>query len=257
MEADIATVTGAGGAEREALVESFLAKYDPLWKAVAKKYSYGCGVRRSDLDDATQVVRQEACRLLKDGAPPGVSWGQALWRSSQSAIKAWSAGGEVTGFAGMTGHVRRRRSLERMREMTGLDGEPLREAWNAGTASTRSDAKRQGAVATAEDMVEHRIVPSDNEHDPHGGDDPDIDRLLMANVTDEMIMVAVRACSNESRLKGAVAEAWLRGVVADDPMSCTEIARRTGATRSEVQEVMWEVEATVQQAVGDYLLRSG
>jgi hypothetical protein len=258
IEADAAAVGAAPSEYRDEIVEIFLARYEALWTSIARKYSRSCGVRHCDLDDAAQAVRIEAYKLLLEGAPPGIRWAQALWRRSEEAIRELSISGGSTGFAGMTGHERRRRSLEKLRSESGLSGEALLEAWNAKTAQTRSDPKRQGAIATKEDLVDHRMVPNGSTPWESAPDyeDPGVEQLLSASFTKEAMGAVTRACAKEPAIVGQVAQAWFTGTMEGAPMSCAEIARRIGVSRATVQRTMPRVRVLVREAVADYLVNS-
>jgi len=256
IEADAAAVGAAPTEDRDELIEMFLARYEALWTAIARKYSRGCGIKRCDLDDAAQTVRIEAYKLLLEGAPPGVRWAQALWRRSEEAIGEQSISGASTGFAKMTGHERRRRSLEKLRAESGLSGDALLQAWNTRTAQSRSDPRRQGAVATREDLADYKMMPNGHnqwEATPNY-EDPGIEQLLSSSFTKEITDMVVNACSKEPEIVKEVAQAWFAGTMAGDPMSCAEIARRTGASRSSVQRAMPRTRVIVREIVADYLV---
>gem|GEM_PF-6477041 len=259
IEGDAAAVRAAPAAKRDEAIETFLARYESLWTSIARKYSRSYGIKHKDLDDAAQIVRLEAYKLLLDGAPPNIRWGQALWRRCEEAIREMSMSGANTGFAGMTGHERRRRGLEKLREESGLSGEALLAAWNARAAQSRADPKRQGAIATKEDLVDHRIVLNGavtSVAEPHYND-PALKYLLDLNFTEELTATVRKTCAREPQIVGQVAQAWLEGAMDGDPMSCAEIARRIGVSRATVQRTMPRVRVLVREVVANYLLEQG
>lgn len=256
IEADAAAVEAASPEYRDEVVELFLARYESLWTSIARKYSRSCGVRRCDLDDAAQAVRIEAYKLLLEGAPPGIRWGQALWRRSEEAIRELSISGGSTGFSGMTGHERRRRSLEKLRSESGLSGAALLEAWNAKTAQTRSNPKRQGAIASEEDLVDHKILPNGTSSwdTAHDYEDPVVEQLLGDSFTADMEEAIVQGCSSEPPIVGRIAHTWFTGTMTGSPLSCAEIARRIGTSRTTVQRAMPRVMVLVREIVADRLV---
>ena len=262
IEADIAAVRAAPEAQQEALVEELLAKYDKLWVVVARKYGRRYGIRQPDMDDAVQEVRLAAMKLLSEGIPPDVTWGQAIWRASESALSTWTESGGMTGFSGMTGHVRRYRSLAQMANgRPGLGGQELVETWNAKTAVSRADARRQGAVATVDDLVERQVRPAVDVMAPAEGrrrayDEAVMDELLGEMVSEEMIELVVDACAGASELAGKVARTWLRGAVDDEAISGAEVARRLGVSRSTVLRAIGEVKMIARETMASYLARA-
>lgn len=224
---EAAAVLAAPEKDRARLAEAFLSGHDALWRAIVKRYIRSSGLPQSDFDDAVQAVRLEVYDLLQQGPPPGVTWGQALWQRAQTAMKALAASGATTGFAGMTGLVRRRRSLETMRDRTGLSGRQLVEAWNAETSKTRSDAVRQGAVASEDDLVDRKMIPDENPLSWSVGHlDVTYDDVIGAAVTTRMVALISSVCAKEDKLAGQIAEIWLTSSAMGEPVSCAEIARR-------------------------------
>jgi hypothetical protein len=259
IEADAAAVEATPAARRDQAIELFLARYNALWLRIARRYSRSNGIRQCDIDDAAQAIRLEAYKLLSEGAPEGVSWIQALWRRSEEAVRELATSGATTGFAGMVGHERRRRGLEKLRNEQQLSSDQeLLAAWNARARQNRSDPERQGAIATEDDLVDHRIVPNGSSawDVSYNYEDPGIEQLFSSNITGEMIELVVGACAKEPGIAGDVAEAWLTGTVEGAPMSCAEIARRIGTHRATVQRTMPRVREIAREVITDYLVRA-
>jgi len=240
------------------LIDQFLLRYDKLWIAMARKYAHQYGVRNSDIDDAAQEVRMTVLKALKDGIPDGLGWHQALWKLSKGALAAWSARGAVTGFGGMTGHVRRRRGLFAMSHLDGKDevSSEAIAAWNQRVSTSRTNPKRQGALATLDDLVEHQIVLSDTMETSTNPDDADdLGNLLGSMASDELIEVIVDACTTQlSELAGRMAREWLEGEMRDEPLNCSALARQLGVPRSVILRLIGSVKQVAREAARQYWL---
>lgn len=114
--------------------------------------------------DARQVVAIQADRLYVEcnGELPE-AWPATLYRMARSAWREETESSRASGLAGVSGRNRRRRGLAtaaaELRELYGVEptAEQILDHYNASAADSRSDARKQGAVASRDDFQAMKV----------------------------------------------------------------------------------------------------
>ena len=222
---------------RALLVNRFLSARRPLCVSIARR---AAGKRPGlswsrDGDDLTAIAMSVAAELVqrsttgKAGDPPW-RWEAMLTTRANSAIREWAESSALSGVSGMTGAMRRRRSIvttwERLAADTGrtpTTAEVL--AAQRGDALGRSNPGKQGALATAQDVAE--IDAAFVTHLQAAESIADFQDPLADIELEDTIRSIVTQCAEVDDMLGAFADVWLHRVVSDpDPLSV--VARDVG-----------------------------
>ena len=254
LELDVQAIEMTDKDHLEDAVGQFLRKYDPLWRALAVRYTRLYCTRYADLSDAVQVVRTAAFKLLLSGCPDDVPWLQAVQRRSKSEIQSWSGSGQETGLGNMTNQVRRHRSLIALKKNLNDPEADVIAEWNSTNIVRRKDPRRQGAIATDDDLIERQVLPEDPMSWAIGYDDSGLDAVADRSEAQNDITAVVEACRKSSAREALIAETWLVGSANGEAMSCMEIARRIGEdkmSRMTVLRLFPHVQQIARQVLAD------
>lgn len=243
--------------------ERFLAEAMPTIIEIARRFCIYPGLYwDNDRDDIVSRVRESAWEiwLASDGDPPPW-WPKELHHRAHFAIRDWAESGEVTAEGDATGTERRRRGMstaaDDLREIYGVEptDDEVIEHHNESALASRADAKKQGALASTDDLEPFGMVPTDPDAlDPVSLGRADnyasaldvvADAIWLADCTEEIIDRARDA----NPLLGRFAEIWLASVVDADPLSCADIAALLGVSRSTAERMATRVRAIAAEAI--------
>lgn len=194
----------------------------------------------SSYDDAYSIVCGVGDRLWRtyDGDLPD-DWTGRLWNLSRSAWRDYVEGPEGTGIGGSSGPNRRRRGLltSTAELRSGLGREPTREEifehYNRTNLASRADARKQGALATAEDFAPPvTLIPSASPQESPAIDDTYdtlIDRLS-ADASIERIVVRLRQQPGAGQVAD-FAHRWLAQIAAGQAPTWAELAEASGVSK--------------------------
>ncbi len=197
--------------------------------------------QRVSLDDARQLVRLATLRALEDGRHPGSpTWPSAVYVRAHSLLRDELESGAATGFGGYTGSMRRQRGMSRTRaQLTArLGREPtdneLVAAHNTARSASRTDAARQGALASTDDLAPHTIAPCDParldrkrvaaEYAAYVDDQPE----LYPHEAAAVIARCLSECRDISDDVWRVAAEWISWYPDGEPVGVGELSRRLG-----------------------------
>ena len=233
---------------REHLIGAFLASRRPLCAAIARREaSRRPGVQwERDGDDLTAMSVAHSLVLtfiaIDDPGELPWRWEAALTTRALSAIRDWCESSALTGVSGMTGAMRRRRTLATSwdRLVTEKQRIPTQDELLAAQhqeVAGRANPTKQGAVATAADIAEidqafvtHQMAADIAElQDPFAGVEMDD--------TIQSIVTQCRETGDDTL--GSFADVWLRRTI--DGGTLADVAREMGLRPTTARKLMVRV----------------
>ncbi len=254
-------IASSRGPTRDRLVEGFLRSRHAQFRAIAWRLRNRPRLVWSrDGDDLFALVAGEASEMLRDldekRAAEWDGWDDELYVRSASAIRAWAESGEVTGVAGMTGVMRRARSLQaerpRLAELLGREPSPeeMVDHHNRMVATSRSDPVRQGAVASLSDLAALQFVPTDPRvQSEMYAAEVEMDCPLTTAEVSVLVKRVVDRAGEVSERRRRVAERWLSATLEDEAVSASALSRELGIDRSTVGREVEAVRAIAKEVL--------
>ena len=194
----------------------------------------------SSFDDAYSIVCSVGDRIWRTyGGDLPDDWTGRLWNLSRSAWRDYVEGPEGTGVGGSSGPNRRRRGLltSTAELRSELGREPTREEifehYNRSNLASRADARKQGALATAEDFDPPvTLIPSASlQEDPTIDDTYDaLLERLSAEASIERIVRRIRQQPGSAQVAD-FARRWLAQIAAGQAPTWAELAEASGVSK--------------------------
>lgn len=247
--------------EKQGHINQFLMDHDHAHGRIAdslcRRYSLGDAM----VEDVKQEVMMVSYSLFTDDdklakAKRLPSWYNAVSLLSQNVIKALSESSATTGSRGMSTVVRRRRALAKFRSewVARQSTEPtdveLVEAFNKQMLERRSNAARQGMIATVDDLVPFNPVEFDPTLDiPTLGHEDDCP--LVPSEAVSLIERGIRQCYLISRELGDVSRAYYGDALNIPPHISTtaEVAADLGITAATARRLMRDVDDVMRDVL--------
>lgn len=221
----IVAIRSAKAAARERLLTQFLQEREQLFRQIVQRcrfrslqVDYNSNHEGIHFDDLLSIVTQVASTLaLSDWDPDaGYRFESALMARARSQIGAFSASGASHGLSGMSGHVRRSRSVAMARQklLVQLQREPTDDEILAAQHESirgRKNVRKQGASASSADLQTCVNLV----YDPHemwqaasafqGSGFEEVE-------SKDFINRVVNKCNDDDPELGRFARAWLEGI---------------------------------------------
>lgn len=250
--AELARIAELTGIKRERALADFHASrqrvYDTFTRNLCKKF----GVPSINREDVYQEIAITGIELTEDWDPQSTyRWEVQLYGAARSRIRKLVESGHWDGVGGMTTWHRRRSKLrqtaDKLRRTQGT--EPTRQeivdAHNDEAYRRYSDPKRQGMIATIDDLAD--MTPLSLSGVVRVGEDANPIDVPVMDITDECVLSPMESpefiakvideCYSRSVTLGDVASGWLDSFGSDGaplrtvPELSTRLGRSYESTR--------------------------
>lgn len=269
--AQLNAISELRGAQRKRAIASFHEAHQDLYEKFGNSLSRHFGVPFTYREDVLQEVVILGVETVNSWTPgQAYRWEVSLWFAANSRIRSLVESGHWDGVAGMTTRHRRASKLRRQRDRLRriYNSEPtaqeIVDAHNQDAQRRYSDPKRQGMIATVDDLA--NINPLSLSGSPVGSDDEDTTMdVPVMDLTDECALSPIESpdfvaklideCYARSSTLGDVASGWLGGFGDDGaPMrSAPELAEWLGRSYESTRRNLIKVkEVAVELLARDY-----
>lgn len=258
-------ISAASGGRRETLVNQFIADRWGLFRQIAWSLCRNFGVSvDGNGDDFTSMVAEEAYRMLTEHLEDDEKlesvevWEGMLKVRSRQKVRNY-LDRDAAPAAEMTSALRRVRLLNQTRDAMRMElhREPtdreVVETHNEKMNASRSNAVKQGVIATVEDLQTYRVCADVDDHDR--AEPLDTEFVLHPVEGPRFIKLLIARTSEYNDRLGDAARIWLGGLYGGDHppriASIAEISDALGVSRSTARAYVRKIKEYAVTVVQD------